>query len=332
VNPARRSARAALDAARPAVARLDATRGGEDLAADLIDIWSAVEASLRTLVGSTALAGQALIREARQRQMIDFDQANALAAFEAVHTRLQNTTYRPNDADVAAANAAYTKLDAALADDAPAAPATAQPVNTTAPVSAPTPVVVTPTNGRPRWLWPTVAAVVLLLIVGGYFMFAPSSSSSSLAQGIDAFSKGQREVAVNAFGKAVRENPKDPTPHIYLARMARDVGNYPLAGNELQIALEADPNNATALREMGANLLQQGNYELARRFYVRAVTANPEDKTAMGYLGCSLMKLGRTQEAQAFFNRAGPGAWTSCTPAGPATQPQQVPPGAAIPR
>jgi len=37
-----RSARAALDAARPAVARLDSSRGPEDLAADLIETWGAV--------------------------------------------------------------------------------------------------------------------------------------------------------------------------------------------------------------------------------------------------------------------------------------------------
>jgi tetratricopeptide (TPR) repeat protein len=338
MNPARRSARAALDAARPAVARLDATRGSEDLAADLIEIWSATEAALRTLVSSNALAGQALIREARQRQLIDFDLANALAAFEAVHGRLQSTSYRPIEADVTAARTAFLKLDAALMDDAPSygapsygAPAAA-PVAAAAPIAPASDTVVVPATGRyPRWLWPALVAFVVALAVGGYVAFRPTGSDS-LAQGIDAYSRGQREVAVNAFSKAVRENPKDPTPHVYLARMARDVGNFSLAGNELQIALEADPNHAIALREMGANLLQQGNYELARRFYVRAVTANPEDKSSMGYLGCTLMKLGRTQEAGTFMTRAGPGPWTGCTPAAPAGAPQQVPPGAAIPR
>ena len=105
--------------------------------------------------------------------------------------------------------------------------------------------------------------------------------------------RGQREVAVSAFNRAVRENPKSaPLPHIYLARMAREVGNFTLANQELQLALQADPNNAIALREMGANLLTQENFELARRFYVRAVQADPTDKTAQGYLGCTLMRLG----------------------------------------
>ena len=50
-------------------------------------------------------------------------------------------------------------------------------------------------------------------------------SSSSLEQGITAYKGGQREAAVSAFSKAARENKADPLPHIYLARMAREVGD-----------------------------------------------------------------------------------------------------------
>jgi cytochrome c-type biogenesis protein CcmH/NrfG len=96
--------------------------------------------------------------------------------------------------------------------------------------------------------------------------------------------------------------------------MAREVTNYPLAAQELQLALQADPGNALALREMGADMLAQNNFELARRFYVRAVEADPTDKTAQGYLGCTLMRLGRVPEATNFLNRAGPGPWSNCTP------------------
>ena len=70
--------------------------------------------------------------------------------------------------------------------------------------------------------------------------------------------------------------------------MAREVGNFTLASQELQLALEAEPANAIALREMGANLLTQGNYELARRFYVRAVAGRSHRQDAQGYLGCTL--------------------------------------------
>jgi tetratricopeptide (TPR) repeat protein len=322
---AQRSAHAALDAARPAIARLDSIRGPEDTAADLIDVWSAVEAALRALSGSNALGGQTLIREVRQRQLIDFDQANALADFQAVHDRLQSTTYRPSESDLASARTAVSKLDSALVDapaPSPSASGPRDPMMREAVVTPPPQTVTAPIASRRRLNVPSwtilVSAVVVLAIVGvgGYFLFG-RRSRDPLEEGIAAYQRGQREAAANAFSRAERENPASPRPHIYLARMARDVGNYSLATQELKLAIEADPNNPLALREMGANLLMQNNYELARTFYVRAVQADPSDKVAMGYLGCTLMRLGRATEATTFMNRAGQGPWNSCAPAAP---------------
>ena len=326
---AQRSARGALDAARPALARLDASRGSEDLAADLIELWMATEAGLRSLVGTSTLTWQPLIREARQRQLIDFGLANSLAEFQAVHDRLQNTSYRPTSTDVDAARAAFTKLDTALMGDTgvePPALGSRGPL----PAATPAPAVVvaegtaaptgTPRRVYPLWLVASVAIVVIGLAIGAYFVFH-HGSNGSLQQGVDAYKAGQREVAVSAFTRAAREDPNDPLPHIYLARMSREVGNFTQASQELQTALEKDPSNAIALREMGANLLAQGNYELARRFYVRAVQADPSDKPSQGYLGCALMRLGRQSDAANFLTRAGPGPWSNCTPVSPGTAP-----------
>jgi len=324
---AQRSAHAALDAARPAIARLDSIRGPEDTAADLIDIWSAVEAALRALSGSNALTGQTLIREVRQRQLIDFDQANALADFQAVHDRLQSTSYHPSESDLASARAAVSKLDSALVDAPTPSPSATGPRDpmmreavvppSPAPQAAPAPSASRRRLNVPSWAILSSAVVVLaVVVIGGYLLFG-RRSHDPLEEGIAAYQRGQREAAANAFSRAERENPASPRQHIYLARMARDVGNYSLATQELKLAIEADPNNPLALREMGANLLMQNNYELARTFYVRAVQADPSDKVAMGYLGCTLMRLGRTTEATTFMNRAGQGPWSSCTPAAP---------------
>lgn len=333
---AQRSARAALDAARPAVARLDVNRGSEDLAADLIETWGAVEDALRSLVGSSALSGQALIREARQRQLIDFDQANSLAELQSVHDRVRDTAYRPTEADIHATRAAFLKLDSALMGDTgvesprTSAAAAAAPV-ATAPVVPEPPAAVPPPRLRmPVWAWVAIAIVVVAVLgVIGYYVFG-NKTSDSLQAGIAAYKAGQRETAVSDFNKAAREDPKDPTPHIYLGRMAREVGNYPLATQELTVAIQDDPNNALALREMGANLLTQGNYDLARNFYVKAVRADPSDKVSMGYLGCTLVRLNRASEAATFLTRAGPGPWSNCTPAAPGTQPGTNP-GAPVP-
>ncbi len=340
---AQRSARLELDSARPAVARLESSRGAEDLAADLIEIWTAVEAALRVLVGSTVLVGQPLIREARQRQLINFDQANSLAEFQATRDRVQDSTYRPADADVAAARGAFLRLDDALTADATAdigtliSPPPARPSGkaeqASPALSDEGPVkVVAPPRRFPIWMMVAAGAIVLAAVL--LIVFRPfGHRTSALDEGIDAYRSGQREAAVSAFNRAVRDDKTAVLPHVYLARMAREVGNFTLANQELQLALEINPADATALREMGANLFQQGNYELARRFYVRAVEADPTDTTAQGYLGCTLMRLNRTTEGTNFLNRAGPGPWSNCTAvAAPAPITQGTPGPKPVPR
>ncbi|HEY4130868.1 MAG TPA: hypothetical protein VGM50_09640 [Gemmatimonadaceae bacterium] len=352
-SPAQRGARATLDAARPAVARLDATCGSEDLAADLIDIWNSVESALRALVGSSALAGQALIREARQRQMISFELANSLAEFEAVNARLHDTTYRPTDGDVNAARTAFLKLDAEMSSDtsapsfgssiprpAPQAPNGLGPkpsdtawnaTKNALPMDGEPVLVVNPTSRRSKTpIAIGIAILVVVLLGAGSWALFGRSKGGSLQQGADAYRAGQREVAVSAFTKATREDPKDPLPHIYLARMAREVGNFTLTTQELQTALQLEPTNALALREMGATMLAKGDNELARRFYVHAIEADATDKTSQGYLGCALMRLNRVSEGTTFLNRAGPGPWSNCTPIVPQTTPARAP--ASIPR
>jgi Flp pilus assembly protein TadD len=111
---------------------------------------------------------------------------------------------------------------------------------------------------------------------------------------------------------------------VYLGRIAREEGDPVTAARELNTAVTLEPNNAMALREMGAHLLALGNFDLARRFYVRAVQQAPDDRLALGYLACTLNRLGRYEEAQRFAERAGPGEWTGCA-AAPTPPPQPAP-------
>jgi tetratricopeptide (TPR) repeat protein len=340
---ARRAARASLDAARPAVARLDLGRNSEDLAADLIESWSAVEASLRALVGGSALGGQALIRDARQRQLLDFDQANSLAQFHAVRERVDNTAYHPTADDINAARAAFLKLDTALVTDVPPHPGAGPSVPVTGavpPVAAPAAMqmegqAVATGPRRPIWRRGPLTWVLAVLAVGvlagiawgATVLTGRHSRNSALQQAINDYTHGQREAAAGEFTKLSKDDPTDPWPHIYLARMAREVGNYTETSQQLQLAIQNDPDNEVALREMGAYLLTVGNYDLARKFYTHAISANTQDKSAQGYLACSLQHLGRTQEAQSWFQRAGPGPWSACSSAVPGAPPPASPNG-----
>ena len=326
-----RQALAALDTARPAIARLDRSRHAEELAADLIEAWAGVETALRALLGGSPLAGQALIREARGRQLISFEQANALAEFQAARERAQDTAYHPTDADINAAREGFLKLEASLmmppAADLPLA-TPGESMSTkglrTTPLGTPQPVPL-PSERRP-WVIPAIALMVLVVIGAGAWFLMRSRADNHLERGVAYWQRGQRELAASEFSQAARAHPDRALPHVYLSRMAREVGNLTLAGQEAQLAVQAEPNNAIALREMASYLLAAGNFELARRFYVRALTANPGDRMAMGFLGCTLLRLGRTDEGMRWMNRAGQGSWSGC-----AQQAPMVPPGATQP-
>ena len=173
------------------------------------------------------------------------------------------------------------------------------------------------TGGRgwraiPAWLLIGLP-VLLILLVGGYFVFnGRSGGSSGLTAGIDAMKNGQRERARGEFAKAVKDDPKAATPHVFLARISRDEGDLATARAQLDTALRLEPKNEIALREMGLVLFSTKQYDLARRFFVRAVQANPQDRAAQGYLGCAMMRLNRVQEGTKWINGAGTGPWTAC--------------------
>jgi tetratricopeptide (TPR) repeat protein len=380
------SQRAALDAihsARPIIARLSMARDSEDLAADLIEAWTATETGLRSLIGGSALTGQMLIRELRQRHFLSLEQANALAEFHAARERASRVDYKPTEGDVNASRDAFLKLEAGLMGE-PAAASSAPNPALNATVTGPaataaagaaaaaaaarsrggaytpdgpldpgarerfegTPVAVPAERSRPRWLLP-VLGLVALLVVGGIAAYALMGrrTGGAYASGVAAYREGRREAAAGDFIKAAKDDPNDPMPHVYLARMARDAGNLNTANTEAVTAVRLGPNNGIALRELASVSFAQQNYDAARRFYLRAVQSDTTDRLSQGFLGCSLVRLGRIDEGMRWINRAGAGAWSSCAPPPgsiptqgmqpgmPGSQPgmQAVPPAGSLP-
>ena len=394
------AALASLHGARPVLAHFDKPRSAEDLAADIIDLWSGVEASLQTLVGNSSLSGQQLIRAARQAELISLDQAHGLLEFLAARDRANRTSYKPTQADGDAAVDGFKALEGALSGStvtagrsAPSSPSPAaytprsRPAASSPPPPPPQPAspYAPPTTGgyrqppayagrkmagpptiempgsfmtegpgvgktppgpggvgrgqvehalaaaqsRRRFprlsapVWIGIAVIALVLIGGGYLLFGrEGGSSDNVTAGITAMRNGQLETARGEFAKAVKDDPEAATPHVFLARLARDQGDLATARAELDTALRLEPRNSNALREMGLVLFASRQYDLARRFFVRAVQTNPQDRASQGYLGCALMRLGRVQEGTKFINNAGTGTWTSClqpvTPTSPA--------------
>ena len=320
---------AALAPARPLVARVDISQNAEEIAADILDIWNAVEVALRALLGGSALGGQPLIQELRQRNMISIDQAHALLDFLAARERVKRTEYRPTSGDVEAARNAYSMLDQGLRAEAASAGAstTATVPAPGAPVGSAEPTVVPPPR-RSRIPWLPIGAllVVLAAAAGAWFFFERGGPSAAMRRGMEAYRGGRLALARTEFQDAANGRPEDAMPHIWLGRVARDQGDFATAGREISRAVQLEPSNYQAHRELGSYFLTLRNYDAARRSFVRSLELQPRDRTSMGYLGCSLIRLGRPDEGQRFLVRAGQGPWLACAPPSPTPMPMQRPP------
>lgn len=307
------------------MARLDRSRSAADLAADLTESWTGVETALRALMGGSPLAGQPLIKEASQRKLLSFDQANALAAFNAAYERAVSAGYQPSEADIEAARDGFVRLEGSLSlatSDERHLPVRGEAMSTkglrVTPLGTPRPVPL-PSENQPWW-FVVLAVVVIAGVAVGAWMLLRARPDTALDHGVAEWQAGRREAAISEFERLVRENPKNATAHVYLARLAREGGNLTLGREHATLAVQAEPGNGAALREMGATLLVAREFELARRFYIRALEVQPDDRATQGWLGCTLLMLGRADEGARWLDRAGPGTWTACVQPAPSGQ------------
>lgn len=292
-SSASRGALHALEAVRPAVERLSSSRSSQDNASDVTAICAGVELALGALLGRTDLSGQALVREARQREAISLEQAHAALELFAVRDRVA-ASGQIDSADLDVAREAYGALSRGF-DAAPAAgvvptptaamPAVAPPATTTsagAPLSGPAvPSGVAPPGSAaasgplgaaaygvpedaphdaPPRRAPVIAVVVIvvLALLGLYYLVAGRRAPSALDAGIAAYTAGRRDSARALFTRAAAADPKAALPHLYLGRMAREDGDYTTAGKELRTAIQLDPTGAAGERELGAFFLARG--------------------------------------------------------------------------
>ena len=326
------------------MAKLDASRHPDEIAADIIEVWSSVETALRSLMGGSTLSGQPLIRELRSRELISLDQAHSLLELQAVRDRVDSTDYKPTETDIVVARQAYEELQSGLVIQPAAAGSAAQPGAFATPTSPPAPApfgaseptavhVPPPREDERRRRGPVLVVALLVLVgvllaAGGFYWytFRRAALPDDVAAAITKYANGQPEAARAALSQAARAHPELALPHLYLGRIARAEGDFATAGSELKTAVELEPRSPDALNELGAFFLARGthfandgrpdlatsDYNAARRTYVQALQIDPADSTASGYLGCALQRLGRSSEAAGWFARAGSGPWSAC--------------------
>ena len=169
------------------------------------------------------------------------------------------------------------------------------------------------TGGRGWLVGALLGAVLVIVLATGALAtrsyFGPDGATRRAVRLYDA---GQVDAARMAFTRLASDYPRRPVPRIYLGRIGRETRQYADAKRQLEMAIQLDPGNPIAMREMGSLMYVTGRFDLAERFYRRALDRAPNDALARGYLGCSLLRLGRVAEGQRLRQEAGAGSWNRC--------------------
>jgi tetratricopeptide (TPR) repeat protein len=100
----------------------------------------------------------------------------------------------------------------------------------------------------------------------------------AMQAGEAAFAKGDYDIAISSYEKALALDPKNYTTALFIGDAYFRKGDGDNAGVWFSQAIAIDPNGETAYRYWGDALMKQGKYEQAESKYISAIIAYPYDR------------------------------------------------------
>ncbi len=132
--------------------------------------------------------------------------------------------------------------------------------------------------------------------------YLPGGSTALVQQGLIAVQAGEFAAAATLFGRAVEADPTNVEARRQLALAQADAGKPDLAQTAYEELLALDPTQASARLEL-ARLLASGRPAEAIRHLLRATDLAPDYKQAHYQLALLLDRTGRPSEALARYDR-----------------------------
>lgn len=115
---------------------------------------------------------------------------------------------------------------------------------------------------------------------------------------------GDMAAAIDAYGKSLLLNPKQPDVYNNMGVALRSQGKLEAAIACYRRSLVLKPNNAGVYSNMGNALRESGRLETAMASHQQAVKLSPKSPEAYYNLGLVLRDLGQTDAALSCFDRA----------------------------
>lgn len=290
-DPSAAALRALRSAHEPVAALRAGSLDGHGRRRAVLEIADSVEMALRRRLRDSeglplelrlkALAPDELrpdevLAELRQHDLLRMEVAAAVHEIFEVRRRLgHDSVPEPSDEHLAAG--VVQRLEVELQSSPPPARPSPEAAGLDETVAHPVPP---PIRDSRTWLriGAALAAVVVALVL--VLSFGRDRGDAGLAQGIALFRSGSYADAAAYFWRYAEANPRDATPHLYLARIHRRMARPDLAAPELRTALELAPRDPDVYSELGFLLLETGRHDQAVDRFRAAIRLDPESASA----------------------------------------------------
>lgn len=117
---------------------------------------------------------------------------------------------------------------------------------------------------------------------------------------------GDIENALKLYNDLLEDNPIDIETRERLAYLLLRQKRYEEAQKELETIKRIDPNNATAMVNLGLLHMEKGDFEKAKAEFELALVVRPNDHKARLYLAASLIEMSRFAEGVQEFKKIDP--------------------------
>jgi tetratricopeptide (TPR) repeat protein len=135
--------------------------------------------------------------------------------------------------------------------------------------------------------------------------YAESKSVTFCGTGNSYYDKGQYDLAITNYTKAIALNPQYAKAYCNRGLAYYIIKKNPLAINDFTKAIEVNPQYADAYKYRGMAYYAAAEYDLAVADFNKAIALNPQNEEAYFYRGMSHRSMGGGNEmAAADFTRA----------------------------
>ena len=121
---------------------------------------------------------------------------------------------------------------------------------------------------------------------------------------LDLLQNGRHQAAISEFRKLVEMDPEDTSALNNLGAALSETGDFDGAASQFTRALALDPDNYKAYSNLGVALGRIGRFEQAEAQFKKALDISPDDARTHSAFGAVLFNSGRLEEAKPHLEKA----------------------------